>query len=331
MLGGGVERPPPGGVKPSRLGATLTGMTSAAPSVFISYSHQDKELARALASALQERGLQVWIDEGELKVGDSIIERIATAIAEIDFFLALVSKASLGSNWCRKELALAVSGELGREGVKVLPVRVDGAPMPDSLLNVYYLELNATNVDEVAAKICAAIPAHQEEQLERSTKRRQAATQANPRSMLRGTTARRSPVEEEPIHIVGIVEEGVGQPRNDGTPGSALYRIPLRLSRRPSSTWARHFIETWNHPPRFTTMHRPGIATVSGDTIILDGSTMEELERYHVESLRHVLDKVNQDIAAYELQERARAEREERERREREKKVREVTARLKFD
>jgi hypothetical protein len=105
-----------------------------------------------------------------------------------------------------------------------------------------------------------------------------AATESNPPSMLPSTTAHRSPVEEEPIHIVGIVEEGIGQPQNDGTPGSALYRIPLRLSRRPSSTWARHFIETWNHAPRFTTMHRPGIASVSGDTIILDGSTMEELE-----------------------------------------------------
>ena len=28
-------------------------------------------------------------------------------------------------------------------------------------------------------------------------------------------------------------------------------------------------------------MHRPGIASVSGDRIILDGTTVEELERYH--------------------------------------------------
>jgi TIR domain len=70
-------------------------------SIFISYSHADKALAQALATELEKRGLRVWIDEGELKIGDSLIERIATAIAEIDFFLALVSQSSAQSNWSR--------------------------------------------------------------------------------------------------------------------------------------------------------------------------------------------------------------------------------------
>jgi sRNA-binding protein len=306
-------------------------MTSATPSVFISYSHADKELARVLASALQERDLNVWIDEGELKVGDSIIERIATAIAEIDFFLALVSEASRGSNWCRKELALAVTGELGREGVRVLPVRVDGAPIPESLLDVYYLELNAENVEEVADKIVVAIPKHQQERRERVAERDAAQKPAAAPLASARTDAPSAPTENAPIRILGIVEEGVGRPRNDGTRGSALYRIPLRLSRRPSSTWTRHFVETWNHPPRFTTMHRPGIASISGDTIVLDGTAMEELERYHVETLRHVLDKVNRDVAEYEAQERARAEREEQQRREHDESVRQAASRLKFD
>jgi hypothetical protein len=311
--------------------ATLTFVASSTASVFISYSHADQELARALAAALEVRGLRVWIDEGELRVGDSIIERIATAIGEIDFFLALVSEASRGSNWCRKELALAVTGELGREGVKVLPVRVDSAPMPESLRDVYYLELNARNIEEVAGKIGVAIPNHQQEQGDRLAERGDAQKpSAKPPSRAQ-TGAPSTPVEGERIRIVGIVEEGIGRPRNDGTRGSALYRIPLRLSRRPSSTWARHFVETWNRPPRFTTMHRSGIASISGDTIILDGTTMEELERYHLETLRHVLEKVNRDVTAHEAQERARAEREEQQRREHDENIRDVATRLKFE
>ena len=318
----------PGSV--ARAGYARTALSETSPSIFISYSHEDKGLATALAEALRKRGLRVWIDEGELKVGDSIIERIATAIAEIDFFLALVSAASRDSNWCRKELALAVTGELGREGVKVLPVRVDGAPMPESLLDVYCLELNAKIVDEVADKITAAIPKHQEEQRDRATERREVREScASPSTPATVTSS--APVEDKAIRILGIVEEGVGRPRNDGTRGSALYRIPLRLSRQPSPTWAKHFVETWDRPPRFTNMQRPGIASVSGDTIILDGTTIEELERHHVETLRLVLDKVNRDLAANEEQERARTEREELERREHDENVRKLASRLKFD
>jgi hypothetical protein len=300
-------------------------------SIFISYSHEDKELARALAAALETCGLRVWIDEGELKVGDSLIERIATAIAEIDFFLALVSEASRSSRWCQKELALAVTGELGREGVRVLPIRVAGAEMPHALADVFYLSLDNANVDELADKIAAAVPQHQAEQRERAAKRQEAARTAKRPPQAPSASSPLPAADFEPIRITGIVEEGVGQPRDDGSAGSALYRIPLRLSRRPHAVWARHFVETWNHPPRWTTMHRPGIASVSGDTIILDGTTMEELERYHVETLRHVLDKVNEDVGEHERRLRTDAERQAAARREHEATIREISGRLKFE
>jgi hypothetical protein len=302
-------------------------VTGAPASVFISYSHVDKDLARALAAVLRDRGVRIWIDEGELEVGDSIIERIATAIAEIDFFLVLVSESSRSSNWCRKELALAVTGELGREGVKVLPIRINGASMPDALADVYYLDLNAENVNDIADKIMIAIPEHQHERAGHGAIRRRASGSAGSPP----THSPAPPSDDGPIRIVGIVEEGVGEPRNDRTRGSALYRIPLRLSRRPSSTWANYFAETWNHPPQFTSMHRPGITSVTGDTIVLDGTTMDELERYHIDTLRLVLNKVNQDVAAHEAKERVQAERQEQHRRQHADNVREIAERLKFD
>jgi hypothetical protein len=59
-------------------------------------------------------------------------------------------------------------------------------------------------------------------------------------------------------------------------------------------------------------MHRPGIGSLQGDTIVLDGTTMDELERYHVETLRHVIEKVNHDVAQAEARERATLERQKR-------------------
>lgn len=112
------------------------------PSVSISYSHADKAVAQVLAEGLATAGAKVWIDEGELRVGDSIIDRIARAIAEVEFVVAIVSVNSIGSPWCEKELSLATTGGLNREGVKVLPLRLGSIRMPASLADTYYLSVD---------------------------------------------------------------------------------------------------------------------------------------------------------------------------------------------
>lgn len=78
-------------------------------------------------------------------------------------------------------------------------------------------------------------------------------------------------------------------------------------------------------------MHRPGIASVSGDRIILDGTTVEEVERYHAETLRSVVAKVNDDAARIEERETARKEAEEAARGTHEATVREVANRVPFE
>jgi len=104
------------------------------PSLFVSYAHEDSRLAQELATAMKALGARVWVDQGELLIGDSLIERISEAIAEFDFVAALVSPASVRSNWCRKEIALAMSKQLqrGSRVVTVLPVRVGDVEMPPS-------------------------------------------------------------------------------------------------------------------------------------------------------------------------------------------------------
>jgi hypothetical protein len=89
----------------------------------------------------------------------------------------------------------------------------------------------------------------------------------------------------EPIAIIGVDTPNVGTPRNDGTRGSGLYRVPIKLSRQPPREWAAALSDVWNYPPEFTTMHRPGIASVSGDTVVLEGTTVEEVRDYHARTL----------------------------------------------
>ena len=134
-----------------------------------------------------------------------------------------------------------------------------------------------------------------------------------------------------PIKIVGVVEEAVTSPRNDETRGSALYVVPFQLSRRPSSYWAKLFIENWNHPPSFTNKHRPEIARISEDRIILNGTTMDEVERYHAETLKLVLQKTNEEAEKEEERERLLAEQKRKSELKHRDSVRGVSKRLKFD
>jgi hypothetical protein len=296
-------------------------------SVFISYAHEDAELARALASSLKKRGCKVWIDEGEMLVGESLIERIATAISEVHFVVALVSEASVNSPWCQKELSLAITGGLGREGVRVLPLQVGDVEMPATLADVLYLPLDPSSVSDAAARIKKDAEGHlAREKPSVPVRCVEVAPAARPPAKLDEEA-----FEFEPIKLVGIAKEGVGKPRDDGTRGSALYAVPLRLSRRPPADWATLFVHNWDRPPSFSTMHRPGICRVSGDTAILDGTTMEELEKYHLKTLKLALQVTNE---RYEQHLRSEFERKKREREAEDlhrREVEDIASRLKFD
>ena len=135
----------------------------------------------------------------------------------------------------------------------------------------------------------------------------------------------------EDIKITRLVVEDVTEPRNDGGRGSALYAVPFALTRQPPSEWAELFVESWNHPPRYTTMHRPGIATIRGATIVLDGTTMEEVEQFHRDTLLLAVGEANRQYREWMLSQAQRRAREQAQREEHRKQVDDASKRIKFD
>lgn len=137
--------------------------------------------------------------------------------------------------------------------------------------------------------------------------------------------------DREPIKLIDVIVDEVGEPRGDRTRGTALYSVPFRLSRTPSPLWTKLFIEAWNRPPMFTSMHRPGIARISGERVILDGTTIEEVERYHLATLKLAMTQANQHLAALEKKsaEQQAAFRQKSD--EHKKHVAEIASRLRFD
>ena len=259
------------------------------------------------AEGLDANGCRVWIDEGELRVGDSLVQSVSAALNRVDFVVALVSEASVGSDWCRKEISLAMTGEIKQQGVTVMPLRVGEVEMPPTLNDKVYLEVDPDDLPGAVERLLRDIRRHLEPPAPLPPRRR--APEARPGRGKPGTPATRTAPQRPswaarseptgPLRILEVDREGITTPRNDGTKGSALYSVPLRLSAVPDQAWAELFVRNWDMPPSFTSMHRPGIARLAGDRIWLDGTTVEEIAQYHLHTLKLAVDATNAQRAEH--------------------------------
>jgi len=110
------------------------------PRVFISHNHRDKEFASKLGHDLAKKDVRVWIDEAELQVGDSLIGKIQSAIAEVDYLAAVLSSNSITSEWVKRELEIAITREIHNKRVFVLPIVIDDCDIPAFLSGRMYLD-----------------------------------------------------------------------------------------------------------------------------------------------------------------------------------------------
>jgi hypothetical protein len=108
--------------------------------IFISYSHNDSEFVEKLSWQLVAAKTNVWIDKWEINVGDSLIRKIEEAIQKADALVAVLSKASTQSEWCRKELTAGLVRELEERQVLVLPVLLEECEIPLFLRDKKYAD-----------------------------------------------------------------------------------------------------------------------------------------------------------------------------------------------
>jgi hypothetical protein len=98
--------------------------------IFISYNRNDVGFVDWLARKLVVRRHHIWLDRWEMNVGDSLITKIQAALTESDAILIVLSKNSLASEWCKKELNSGLVRELEEKRVLVLPCAIDDCEIP---------------------------------------------------------------------------------------------------------------------------------------------------------------------------------------------------------
>jgi len=100
----------------------------------------------------------VWIDEGEIQVGDSLIEKIREGIDAVDFVVGVISRHSIGSDWVKKELDLASNREIHAARAIVLPALVDDVTLPGFLVGKRYADFrDDKQYDEALGELLRAL------------------------------------------------------------------------------------------------------------------------------------------------------------------------------
>jgi TIR domain len=285
----------------------------------------------------------VTLDQWSLAPGDQLPQFMETAVRDNDFILIVCtprykqkSDGRLGGVGYEGDI---MTGEVhnGQDRRKFIPILRDGEwkdAAPSWLAGTFYLNLrgnpypedtyevllnNLNGTRETAPPVGTRPPA-------RSVARAPGHSQS-PSTGHRSSAA----LDSGPIRIKTIVLNEIGTPRWDGTVGSLLYPVPFQLSRQPTVEWQRHFIETWNHPPSYSTMHRPHTARIVGDRLILEETTVEEVEKYHQDTLKAVLDRVNADIMELEAKQQREQEQRAEQLRQHRQSVEDAAKRIRFD
>ncbi|MDE0072154.1 MAG: toll/interleukin-1 receptor domain-containing protein [Caldilineaceae bacterium] len=269
---------------------------------FVSYSWDDeehKDWVAILATELRNDGVETVLDQWHTAPGDQLTEFMETQIRENSFVLVICtpnyrqrSDERMGGVGYEGNIMTAEVLNQGnhRKFIPILAQATWENAAPSWLRGKYYLDFSSPN--KLKKNYPDLITTLRGERQSAPPVRGSLQTS----SELQSIRSEQSP-QGDPLKIVGIIVDEVTEPTMDGTQGSALYTVPFRLSKEPSSLWSEIFVKLWDFPPRFTTMHRPGIARVVGSKIILDGTTIEEIEKYHKETLTLCVKGANEEEA----------------------------------
>lgn len=138
--------------------------------VFISYAHEDSADAKALAGALRNLGVPVWLDrpagydeQGGLIGGDKFPDKIASQIRAAALFVPLLSRnvETMEKRYFRREWdeALDAAKEASAAAAYISPVRLDDIPQTSPHISagfkqgLHWEDIGASGVERVALNL----------------------------------------------------------------------------------------------------------------------------------------------------------------------------------
>jgi hypothetical protein len=109
--------------------------------VFISYRKNDVAQAEQLAKEIRGAGHNVWFDEWDINLGDSVIGKMNEGLEGATYVVVCYSSSGVTSPWMSSEWMSSLARQLDGRGVKLLPVRLTEGDPPAILADKRYADL----------------------------------------------------------------------------------------------------------------------------------------------------------------------------------------------
>lgn len=104
--------------------------------IFVSHRKADDQEAERLSVELRNAGHQVWLDEWDINLGDSIVQRMNEGLQGATYVLVCYSSAGVTSAWMSREWMSALARQLEGQKVRLIPVRLTGSDAPPILADI---------------------------------------------------------------------------------------------------------------------------------------------------------------------------------------------------
>jgi HEAT repeat protein len=108
--------------------------------IFLSHSSKNKTQVRKLASDLRAAGVNVWLDEWEIQVGDPITQKIQKGIQDSDYVAVWLTEDSVRSGWVEREWQSRFHEEIHTKEPVVLPLLGQDCEIPSLLADKKYAD-----------------------------------------------------------------------------------------------------------------------------------------------------------------------------------------------
>lgn len=118
--------------------------------IFISYSHNDKEIAQRISESLERENIDVIIDYKNLSPGDNVFDQIRYMYESSETVIVLLSKSLFQSEFARYEFPKFFFEEARKRKINIIPILIERCQIPSEFLE--FEIVNLTNNFEAGLK-----------------------------------------------------------------------------------------------------------------------------------------------------------------------------------